>query len=62
MDAFINEGLIQNLFAEGSLILAWSILKSFRKDLSLVFDQTDMTRAKQILGDKFCIQGNYLPL
>jgi uroporphyrinogen-III decarboxylase len=59
MGAFINEGLIQNLFAEGSFNTRLEYFKDFPKgSVGWLFDQTDMARAKQILGDKFCIQGN----
>jgi uroporphyrinogen-III decarboxylase len=60
MDALINEGLICVMFAEGSYD---SRLETVRSDFpkgSVVwwFDQTDMAKAKKVLGDKFCILGN----
>jgi uroporphyrinogen-III decarboxylase len=59
MDAFINEGLIQSLFAEGSYNSRLEYINIFpRGSVTWYFDQTDMFRAKQILGDKCCIQGN----
>jgi Uroporphyrinogen decarboxylase (URO-D) len=59
MDAFIKEGLIQMLFAEGSFNSRLESVNVFPKgSVTWLFDQTDMFRAKQILGDKCCIQGN----
>ncbi len=59
MDAFINEGLTQYLFAEGSFNNRLEHFTGFPKGfVTWLFDQTDMTRAKKILGDKYCIQGN----
>jgi hypothetical protein len=59
MDAFIEEGLICTLFAEGGYNTRLESVKDFPKG-SVVwwFDQTDMTKAKKVLGDNFCIQGN----
>jgi hypothetical protein len=59
MDAFIDEGIICSLFAEGGYNTRLESVKDFPKG-SVVwwFDQTDMAKAKKILGDKFCIQGN----
>jgi hypothetical protein len=59
MNAFINEGLIQYLFAEGSFNTRLEYVNEFPKGfVTWLFDQTDMFKAKQILGDKCCIQGN----
>jgi uroporphyrinogen-III decarboxylase len=59
MNALINEGLIQSLFAEGSFNTRMEYFTEFPEgSLSWMFDQTDMFRAKKILGDRFCIQGN----
>jgi hypothetical protein len=59
MDAFIEEGLICMLFAEGGYNTRLEKVTDFPKG-SVVwwFDQTDMVKAKKILGNKFCIQGN----
>jgi hypothetical protein len=59
MDAFIEEGLICSLFAEGGYNTRLESVKDFPKG-SVVwwFDQTDMAKAKKVLGDNFCIQGN----
>jgi uroporphyrinogen-III decarboxylase len=59
MDAFINEGLIQQLFAEGSFNTRLEYVDQFPKgSVVWYFDRTDMIRAKEILGKKYCIQGN----
>jgi hypothetical protein len=59
MDAFIKEGLIQLLFAEGSFNTRLESVNVFPKGtVTWLFDQTDMFKAKKILGDKCCIQGN----
>ena len=59
MDAFIKEGLLQNMFAEGSFDTRMEYFTEFpRGSLAWLFDQSDMVRAKKILGHKFCIQGN----
>ena len=59
MDAFINEGFKIALFAEGSYDTRLEKATDFPKG-SVVwwFDQSDMVRAKKILGSKFCIEGN----
>jgi hypothetical protein len=59
MDAFINEGLIQSLFAEGSFNTRLEFVNQFPKgSVHWMFDQSDMFKAKQILGDKCSISGN----
>jgi hypothetical protein len=60
MDAFINEGLICQLFAEGSYNTRLEAVRDNFPKGSVVwwFDQTDMASAKKVLGDKFAIQGN----
>jgi hypothetical protein len=59
MDAFIEEGLIQNLFAEGSFNTRLESVNEFPKGaVTWYFDRTDMSRAKKILGKKCCLQGN----
>jgi hypothetical protein len=59
MDALINEGIICMLFAEGGYNTRLETVTDFPKG-SVVwwFDQTDMVKAKKVLGSKFCIQGN----
>jgi hypothetical protein len=59
MDAFIEEGLIQRLFAEGSFNTRLELINEFPKGtVTWYFDQTDMAKAKEILGANCCIQGN----
>ncbi len=59
MDALIKEGLICMLFAEGGYNTRLEMVADFPKGSVIWwFDQTDMVKAKQILGNKFCIQGN----
>ena len=59
MNAFIKEGLIQSLFAEGSFNTRLDYIDEFPKGtVTWYFDRTDMARAKKILGKKCCIQGN----
>ena len=59
MDALIEEGLIQSLFAEGSFDTRLEYINEFpRGTVVWWFDRTDMFRAKKILGDKCCLQGN----
>jgi uroporphyrinogen-III decarboxylase len=59
MNAFINEGLIQTLFAEGSYNTRLEYIDDFPKgSVVWYFDRTDMFRAKKILGKKCCLQGN----
>jgi hypothetical protein len=59
MDAFIKEGLIQNLFAEGSYNTRLEYVGGFPKgSVTWYFDRTDMFRAKKILGKECCLQGN----
>jgi uroporphyrinogen-III decarboxylase len=60
MDALIREGLICVMFAEGCYD---SRLETVRSDfpkgsVAWWFDQTDMAKAKKVLGDNCCIQGN----
>jgi uroporphyrinogen-III decarboxylase len=59
MDAFIKEGLIQNMFAEGGYNTRLETVNEFPKGtVSWYFDKTDMFKAKQVLGSKCAIQGN----
>jgi len=59
MNAFIEEGLIQRLFAEGGYNTRLEHVNEFpRGFVTWYFDQTDMKRAKEILGKDCCIQGN----
>jgi hypothetical protein len=59
MDAFIKEGLLQNMFAEGGFNTRLETVNDFPKgSVAWYFDRTDMFKAKQVLGSKFAIQGN----
>jgi hypothetical protein len=59
VNALINEGFMVQLFAEGSYNSRLDTVNEFPKG-SIIwwFDQTDISRAKAILGDKCCICGN----
>jgi len=57
--AIINEGFLVNLFAEGKYDSRLESVNEFPKGaVTWWFDQTDMARAKRILGDKCCLMGN----
>jgi hypothetical protein len=59
MNALINEGLIQSMFAEGSFNTRLECVDEFPKgSVVWYFDRTDMSQAKKILGKKYCLQGN----
>jgi hypothetical protein len=59
LDALHNEGLVTILFAEGSFNTRLESVNVFPKgSVCWLFDQSDMFRAKKVLGDKCCIQGN----
>ncbi len=55
----IEEGLVPCCFAEGSFTSRLEIVSDFPKGKAIWhFDQTDMKKAKEILGDTVCIMGN----
>jgi uroporphyrinogen-III decarboxylase len=55
----IEDGCVPMLFAEGRYNNRLEIIKDLPKGKVVWhFDQTDMTRAKKILGDTACIAGN----
>jgi len=55
----INEGLIPLPFAEGSYNTRLEIIRDLPKGKVVwQFDETDMARAKEVLGDRACIYGN----
>ncbi|MBN1161195.1 MAG: hypothetical protein JXA17_04545, partial [Dehalococcoidales bacterium] len=57
--AFVNEGIIPVLFAEGSYNNRLDIIGDFPKGtVAWYFDQTDMAKAKEKIGDRCCIMGN----
>ncbi|MBN1189965.1 MAG: hypothetical protein JXA46_09445 [Dehalococcoidales bacterium] len=59
LDALINEGIIPHMFAEGAYNTRLETVNAFpRGTVSWLFDQTDMLKAKKVLGDKCCISGN----
>jgi hypothetical protein len=59
MNAFIQEGLIQRMFAEGGYNTRLESINEFPKGtVTWYFDRTDIFRAKEILGDRCCLQGN----
>jgi uroporphyrinogen-III decarboxylase len=59
MYAFIKEGLIQSMFAEGSFNTRLELIDQFPKGSVIwYFDRTDIFKAKQMLGKKYCLEGN----
>jgi hypothetical protein len=59
IEAFIDEGILVSLFAEGSYETRLSSVNDFPKGaVHWIFDKTDMAKAKKALGDKCCISGN----
>lgn len=59
MNAFIQEGLIQHPFAEGAFNSRLETVNEFPKGyVTWLFDQTDMEKAKNVLGNNCCIEGN----
>jgi uroporphyrinogen-III decarboxylase len=55
----VEEGLVPVLFAEGGYNTRLEIIKDLPKGKVIWhFDQTDMTRAKEILGNNACLMGN----
>ena len=59
IDAFVAEGMLVRLFAEGSYNTRLDLVGGFPKGaISWHFDRTDMTRAKRILGADCSLQGN----
>ena len=57
--ALIDEGIMVSLFAEGSYMTRLEMVKDLPKGWVMWrFDQTDMARAKEVLGDTACISGN----
>ena len=57
--ALVNEGITPILFAEGSYNKRLDIIGDFpRGAVAWYFDQTDIFKAKEKIGDKCCIIGN----
>ena len=56
---FAEEGILSLCFAEGSYNKRLEVISDFPTGMAAwMFDQTDMHRAKDILGKKACILGN----
>jgi len=59
IDALIEEGIMASLFAEGAYNQRLEYIGDFPKGwVTWMFDQTDMARAKKMIGDRCCISGN----
>ncbi len=59
VDGCVEEGLVPVLFAEGGYNSRLEIVKDLpRASVIWHFDQTDIKKAKEILGDTACIMGN----
>jgi hypothetical protein len=57
--ALIEEGIMVMLFAEGRYETRLDIIRDIPRGWAMWwFDQTDMSKAKEILGDTTCIAGN----
>jgi uroporphyrinogen-III decarboxylase len=57
--ALVNEGIMVILFAEGSYNKRLDIIKELpRASVAWYFDQTDMFKAKEVIGDTCCLIGN----
>lgn len=58
----IDEEIVPELFAEGGYNSRLEVIRDLpRGKVIWHFDQTDMVRAKEILGDVACIEGNVPP-
>lgn len=59
VEGYIKEGLVPLLFAEGGYNSRLELIRDLPpKGVVWYFDQTDILRAKEILGDRACIMGN----
>jgi hypothetical protein len=57
--ALVNEGIFPILFAEGAYNKRLDIIGDFPKgSVAWYFDQTDIVKAKEKIGDRCCIVGN----
>jgi uroporphyrinogen-III decarboxylase len=57
--ALVNEGIMVILFAEGSYNKRLDVIKELpRASVAWYFDQTDMFKAKEVIGDTCCLIGN----
>ena len=58
-DALIAEGIMPNMFAEGKYSRRLNYISDFPKGwVHWIFDQTDMAKAKQLVGSNCSISGN----
>lgn len=59
INAFVDEGLLVGLFAEGGYDTRLHLVDEFpRGAVTWEFDRTDMAKAKRMLGDTCAIRGN----
>jgi len=59
MNAFIREEPYPTSFREGSFNTRLEMVNEFPKGfVSWLFDQTDMEKAKKVLGESCCLEGN----
>lgn len=59
VQAFVNEGFVPSLFAEGGYNNRLDTIKELEPGgIIWHLDQTDIFRAKEVLGDRACILGN----
>jgi len=57
--ALVDEGIVPVLFAEGGYNTRLEVIKELPKaSVAWWFDQTDMAKAKKVLGDRACLMGN----
>jgi uroporphyrinogen-III decarboxylase len=58
-DALIAEGIMPNMFAEGKYSRRLNYISDFPKGwMHWIFDQTDMVKAKQLVGPNCSLSGN----
>ena len=59
VEGYIDEGLVPLLFAEGGYNSRLELIQDLpEKGVVWYFDQTDIFKAKEVLGDRACIMGN----
>ena len=59
IEAFVDEGFVPSLFAEGGYNSRLDAIKELAPGgVIWHLDQTDIFRAKEVLGDRACILGN----
>ena len=58
-EGYINEGLVPLLFAEGGYNTRLELIRDLpEKGVIWYFDQTDIFKAKEVVGNRQCIMGN----